>query len=207
MSKITAFARLLQHAFTGTQRPTIPPTNDHTDGSWSATDIYTREIATNPDLEATFIRHTNKIMSIPNIEFSNLFTGTTIGTKNLAIKQIIVPLPGANLNSGSPTLTATVPELAAISSFQIIDVKGIIIPDLVAVENYHSCNLLINNTSTSYSFTPRLLYFRSGGVYNIEVQSVATYTSGGITYTNLCNNSNYSSTTLPRGYVIITYFV
>ena len=48
MAKITAFSRIQHHGVTDPlSGATIPTSNDHTDGSWTITDIYDRELMIN----------------------------------------------------------------------------------------------------------------------------------------------------------------
>jgi hypothetical protein len=209
MSKITAFARLLNHAFTGTLRPTIPTTNDHTDNTWLTTDIYSREMATNPDLRSTWVRHDSNISTIPNLNFTNSFSTTALANITPGIRQFVFASTPSNLSSGDVTLNITATELAPFFQFQILDVQGIIISDAVATQTVHKCDVLRNISATNYTFTPTVSLSNTGGVWSIEINSLATYTDGGITYTNLCNNANFSNTAanVPRAFVTVTVFV
>lgn len=70
--------------------PTIPVSNDHTDGSWLATDIYDREMFVNTEDLAVFIRCKNTILRVNNNIASAINTDTTNFTKNLSAADTTV---------------------------------------------------------------------------------------------------------------------
>lgn len=73
MGKIYQYSRQLQHRLsTPGLEPTVAPNDDHTGGSWSATDIYTGELCVNVNDDRVFVRTNNGILEI-----------TTMGTMSL----------------------------------------------------------------------------------------------------------------------------
>jgi hypothetical protein len=63
--KIEQFSRILQHRLTGIgQQFTIPTSNDHTDETWSAADLYIGEIGINVTDDSMFFRTNNGIVQV-----------------------------------------------------------------------------------------------------------------------------------------------
>lgn len=65
MSKIEQFSRIIHHRITGAGVPfTQPPSNDHTDSTWSETDLYIGEIGINLTDDKVFVRTNNGIVEL-----------------------------------------------------------------------------------------------------------------------------------------------
>jgi hypothetical protein len=65
MSKIEQYSRILQHRLTGIgQQFTIPTSNDHTDETWSASDLYIGEIGINVTDDTMFFRTNNGVVQV-----------------------------------------------------------------------------------------------------------------------------------------------
>lgn len=63
--KIEQFSRILQHRLTGiSQQFTIPTSNDHTDETWSASDLYIGEIGINVTDDTMFFRTNNGLVEV-----------------------------------------------------------------------------------------------------------------------------------------------
>lgn len=63
--KIEQYSRILQHRLTGIgQQFTIPTSNDHTDETWSAADLYIGEIGINVTDDTMFFRTNNGIVQV-----------------------------------------------------------------------------------------------------------------------------------------------
>jgi hypothetical protein len=65
MSKIEQFSRIIHHRITGAGVPfTEPPSNDHTDSTWSETDLYIGEMGINLTDDKVFVRTNNGIVEL-----------------------------------------------------------------------------------------------------------------------------------------------
>jgi hypothetical protein len=94
---------LLKRSTTAGEVPTIPYTSNHTDGTWTPTDIYSGETFVNTVDQRAFVRLGSDIKEIP---LQNSLVGTVqYASKTLTSAQIlslnttpitIVPAPGAN---------------------------------------------------------------------------------------------------------------
>lgn len=63
--KIEQFSRIINHRITGAgQTFTIPTSNDHTDDTWSATDLYIGEFGVNLTDDKVFVRTNNGIVEL-----------------------------------------------------------------------------------------------------------------------------------------------
>jgi hypothetical protein len=63
--KIEQFSRIINHRITGSgQSFTIPTSNDHTDETWSATDLYIGEFGVNLTDDKVFVRTNNGIVEL-----------------------------------------------------------------------------------------------------------------------------------------------
>jgi len=63
--KIEQFSRIINHRITGSgQSFTIPTSNDHTDETWSATDLYIGEFGVNLTDDKVFVRTNNGIIEL-----------------------------------------------------------------------------------------------------------------------------------------------
>ena len=63
--KIEQFSRIINHRLTGAgQTFTIPISNDHTDGTWTATDLYIGEFGVNLTDDKVFVRTNNGVIEL-----------------------------------------------------------------------------------------------------------------------------------------------
>lgn len=113
--KIEQFSRLLHHRLTtqGT-RFTIPTSNDHTDETWSATDLYIGEIGINVTDDTIYMRTNNGIVQIATGTQSGItgtaspsvwtFTGTAIEIGATYTANAVQPRSGQFTDLGSSSL-------------------------------------------------------------------------------------------------------
>jgi hypothetical protein len=113
--KIEQFSRILHHRLTsqGTQF-TIPTSNDHTDETWSSTDLYIGEIGINVTDDTIFMRTNNGIVQIATGTVSGVsgtaspsvwtFTGTNIEIGATYTANAVQPRSGQYTDLGSSSL-------------------------------------------------------------------------------------------------------
>ena len=81
MAKIEQYSRIINHAIsTSGQTFTVPSSNDHTDETWLATDLYIGEIGVNVTDDKVFFRTNNGIIQLATGTSS---TGTTSSIANV----------------------------------------------------------------------------------------------------------------------------
>jgi len=81
MAKIEQYSRIINHAIsTSGQTFTVPSSNDHTDETWLATDLYIGEIGVNVTDDKVFFRTNNGIVQLATGTSS---TGTTSSIANV----------------------------------------------------------------------------------------------------------------------------
>jgi hypothetical protein len=81
--KIEQFSRLVNHRLTGSGVPfTVPTSNDHTDETWSNTDLYIGEIGINVTDDTIYMRTNNGIIQIATGTVSSGSASATIWTFN-----------------------------------------------------------------------------------------------------------------------------
>jgi hypothetical protein len=92
MSKIEQFSRLINHRITTSgQGFTIPTSNDHTDETWLATDLYIGEIGINVTDDKAYMRTNNGIVQIA--------TGTSSGGTSSASQVFVFNSPNIQIGS------------------------------------------------------------------------------------------------------------
>ena len=87
---IDKIRRLIKGTDTGGVLPTIPASNDHTDGSWIVTDIYNREFFLNTADKILYVRCQNDLLRVNNNIAIAINTDTTNFTKNLSAADTTV---------------------------------------------------------------------------------------------------------------------
>lgn len=113
--KIEQFSRILHHRLTTqNQSFTIPTSNDHTDETWSATDLYIGEIGINVTDDKIFMRTNNGIVQIATGTGSFgsgtasaspwAFTGTDIQIGSTYTANAVLPRSGQYTDLGSTSL-------------------------------------------------------------------------------------------------------
>ena len=81
MAKIEQYSRIINHAIsTSGQTFTVPSSNDHTDETWLATDLYIGELGVNVTDDKVFVRTNNGIIQLATGTSS---TGTTSSIANV----------------------------------------------------------------------------------------------------------------------------
>ena len=92
MAKIEQYSRLINHRITGSgQQFTIPTSNDHTDETWLATDLYIGEIGINVTDDKVWMRTNNGIVQ--------LATGTSSGGTSSASAIFVFNSPDIQIGS------------------------------------------------------------------------------------------------------------
>jgi hypothetical protein len=92
MAKIEQFSRLINHRITTAgQGFTIPTSNDHTDETWLATDLYIGEIGVNVTDDKAFMRTNNGIIQ--------LATGTSSGGTSSTSQVFVFNSPNIQIGS------------------------------------------------------------------------------------------------------------
>lgn len=93
MSKIEQYSRILQHRLTGIgQQFTIPTSNDHTDETWSASDLYIGEIGINVTDDKMYFRTNNGIVEVgTGSTSSQTDTLWTFSNNNIEIGATFAP--------------------------------------------------------------------------------------------------------------------
>lgn len=184
MPRLTAFSRIIQH---GVSDPlsgaTIPSTNIHTDGTWSITDLYDREILINTGSGHMDYRADQNIWS------------PVISSGATKVKQIMYDIGGWDVSTAFPTINAS-----ELNGKKILSMKGLIYPDpadpnpTVYPHDYKNTTfpsgyeiLLNNNPSTT-----------------IDLTKLGIATDNFFTDTNL-NLGYYSDLGINRGVIIIKY--
>ena len=93
MSKIQQYSRLINHRLTTAGSSfTIPTSNDHTDETWLATDLYIGELGINITDDKVYMRTNNGIVQIA--------TGTSSGSSTASTSQVFV-FNSPNIQIGS----------------------------------------------------------------------------------------------------------
>ena len=112
MPKIEQFSRIINHCLTTSgQLFTIPTSNDHTDETWLATDLYVGEIGINLTDDTIFMRTNNGIVQISasgsgggsvsnlwNWSSPNIIIGSTYSAESVS------PRSGVYTDLGTSTL-------------------------------------------------------------------------------------------------------
>lgn len=83
MSKIEQYSRILQHRLTGIgQQFTIPTSNDHTDETWTASDLYIGELGINATDDTMFFRTNNGIVQVATGNVSSATASSQLWSYN-----------------------------------------------------------------------------------------------------------------------------
>jgi hypothetical protein len=109
MAKIEQYSRIINHAISTSGAVfTVPTSNDHTDETWLATDLYVGEFGVNVTDDKVYVRTSNGIIPVA--------TGATgSGTGTQSATRIRVPLraaTGSGIGSASATSVHVAPRAA-----------------------------------------------------------------------------------------------
>jgi hypothetical protein len=92
MAKIEQYSRLINHGITTAGAPfSVPTSNDHSDGTWLATDLYIGEIGINVTDDTVFMRTNNGIIQIA--------TGTSSGSTSSTSGVFLYNAPNIEIGS------------------------------------------------------------------------------------------------------------
>jgi hypothetical protein len=195
MAKVEAFVRILNHGITDpTSGATIPFTNNNTDGTWLATDLYDREILINSSTGLMQYRAGNTIYNVAATTgdtsgSTKVVQNATTGTTQLNYKSVeIGPWDMNNLGGGNDIINVN----CGINASKIIQIHAQILTDP-------------QNSSYAYTYTDLthlspLIIFYSGTTATLS-NTVNTYFADN----TLPPSTSFSSTTNNRGYVNIFY--
>ena len=185
MSRITSYARQQNHGVSDpTSGETLPISNDHTDGSWTITDIYDREIMINT--------------GNGNLQYragADIYTVQASPT-SVATKTVIAQIGTWNMNTAAA-----------------IDFKNAVISEGVGkIITGIDCVIMADDSQTFFPYTwganatydyPLNVKYENGtGRYNIDCEDWA---SNGFRRFADIGSGIFSGNTVNRGYITITY--
>lgn len=192
MSKITSYARQQHHGVSNLLSGAIVPvSNDHTDGSWTITDIYDRELMINTGNGNLQYRAGNTIFN-PVVS-----SGSTI------IKQVVYQIGNWSMESlGLDFVSISADEL---TNKKIISINAVIIPDSAATYSADVFNYDFVS-ATGPSLTPLRIFISLliGGPTLIILEIPNT----GDNWFRLVSDTAppaFNSSSQNRGYVTIQY--
>ena len=179
---------------------TVGPSTDHTDGTWGETDAYSGEIGINTNNgKFYYVAGTTPYTvfnSIPTGDTpTNFIKNNTTGTTN-NVKYYVVQLPSQNYSTTNPTTITPLPFAAP----NIISVKVIV---------YDDSGTLAIPTDYTANFNAEQLTIQLDNIGGGQSRLVFGY--GGYDPTNsvfnggFFNGETFTSTTVNRGYAIISY--
>lgn len=202
--KIEQFSRILQHRLTGIgQQFTIPTSNDHTDETWSAADLYIGEIGINVTDDTMFFRTNNGIVQVAigagegATASAQLwsYTNDTVQVGATFAPTAIVRNTNSFVDLGSSTLRFKDVYLGGSSdSFSVININnGFTIRNLndslITTVNAGTNGAVVTmapNTSTAFKVQPIHISSRQSNMADNGYQRVIMATDGG----SMANISN-----------------
>jgi hypothetical protein len=201
MSKITSFARQQIH---GVSNPlsgaTVAPSNDHTDGSWSITDIYDRELMINTGSATLQFRAgsdiTNVVSSIYNV-----------------VKVYAIQIGGWDMSTAGATDSINISIGYDFANKTIIGMDAMIYPDPGTTFETNGFKYKYNFIQTSGGYiTPLVLSMTQNGdapPFNVTDVNIGFPVGGGATnyfrHFSDIGDAPFSDNTVNRGYIILTY--
>jgi hypothetical protein len=199
---ITSYTRISRRGWNyPTSGATIGPSNDHTDGTWIETDLYEREIGINTNNGVLqYVASGSVYTAISDIQTSgetplNAIKYDNTGTTNLS--YYIIPMVQQDIQNNN--ITTVVENIAGLS---------ILLPDVISITRIvydDSGTLAIPTTYTSNlnTFNPDVLIQNAffGGNIRIDNDLPGSTIYDG-TFFDL---QTFTSTTVDRGYYIISY--
>lgn len=202
---ITSYSRIQRRGFNfPTSGITAPPGNDHTDGTWSETDVYNNEIAINTNTgKLQYLANAivyNVISDIQNSGQtpSNAIKYDNTGTTNLS--YYIIPMTQQDIqNNIIATVVQNILGLSLVPP-DIISISRIVYDDsgTLAIPTTYTANL------NTFNWDVLIQNAGFGGNARIDNNLPTTYPST-IYDGSYFNGETFTSTTVNRGYYIITY--
>jgi hypothetical protein len=201
MSKIISYARQQTH---GVSNPlsgaTVAPSNDHTDGSWSITDIYDRELMINTGSATLQFRAGSDITNV----VSSIFN---------VVKVYAIQIGNWDMSTAGATDAITISIGNDFANKLVVGMDAMIYPD-------SGSTFGIAGTKFKYDFiqvtggytTPLALTMTQNGAappFNVTDVNIGIPAGGSATnYFRFLANSvdaTFTDTSVNRGYIIITY--
>jgi hypothetical protein len=195
MPKIEAFARLINHAITDpTSGATIPLSNNHTDGSWTETDIYDREILINTGNGLMQYRAGNSIYNVAATTGST--TGSTKVVRNATSGNTQLNYQRYDIGTwdmSDLTPPNDIKQIAtSLNSTDILSIDCRFFSDDTPVKSYNY------DYGVTLGYPSRVDVYFSAGTINI-VNYTGTY------WADTTIPNNFSGTTFNRGLVQVIY--
>jgi hypothetical protein len=211
MGKITSYARNQIHGISNPfSGATVAPSNDHTDGSWSITDIYDRESIINTADGGHQYRAGSEIYGLRGVLYKNIPPITEPYPQYPKVIESIVPIYGWDMTVG-----------VGSQNFYTIQLPNVYFSSITSVDAY----IYNDAKTTAYQFTQTSAN-QPAAVQQIEVGGFINYlpnanpldtdiylvingntVDGNTTVKSIFNTANFNATNTHRGWVTIKHFI
>lgn len=211
-SKITSFARFQSH---GISNPltggTIPVSNDHTDGSWSITDIYDRESIINTSDGGNQYRAGSEIYGVRGVIYKNLPPITEPYPQYPKVIESVVPIYNWVMNAASGSINSYTLQLPNVYFSSITSVEAFIYTDsltfaypFIFANSEQIGASQVFTTGGSISFKPNV-----GNPLDTDItlNVFGDSVDGNTSVSGIFNGPAFNAPNTHRGWITIKHFI